>query len=143
MAKSRMVKQLAVVRLRGRTGLAGDVEATLRLLNIHRVNHCAVVDETPTVSGMLRKAKDYITWGTVKEETIKILIEKRGEVVTATDTKKAKKFVNANGKSYKPYFRLSPAKGGLGRKGIKSSFAKSGALGNRGEKINDLIMRML
>jgi hypothetical protein len=53
------------------------------------------------------------------------------------------KTVGFNGKEYKRYFRLSPAKGGLGRRGIKAAFAKSGALGNRGEKINDLIRRMV
>ena len=43
----------------------------------------------------------------------------------------------------KPHYTLSPPRGGFGRKGVKTAFGKSGALGNRKEKINDLIMRML
>lgn len=119
-------KQLAVIRLRGRTGIRDDVEATLAHLNLHRINNCVIVEESPVILGMLRKAKDYITWGQIDAEVLKALEEKRGEEG-----------------SHKPVFRLSPARGGLGRRGIKAAFAKSGALGNRGEKINDLIKKML
>jgi large subunit ribosomal protein L30 len=40
-------------------------------------------------------------------------------------------------------FRLSPPRGGFERKGIKTPFTMGGALGNRKEKINDLIKRMI
>ena len=135
--------RLAVIRLRGRTGLNYSVAVTLDLLNIQRVNHCTIVPGTPEVFGMVKKAKDYITWGPIDDDTLKALVEKRGELVAASDTKSGKKSFAFNGKSYKPYFRLSPAKGGLGRRGIKASFTKSGALGDRKEKINDLIKKML
>lgn len=139
-SKSGTGKQLAVVRLRGRTGLNYGVAVTLDLLNIRRVNHCTIVQDTPEVVGMLKKAKDYITWGAIDAETLKALVEKRGEEVKAATTAPVFAF---NGKNYKPYFRLSPAKSGLGRRGIKASFTNSGALGDRKEKINDLIQKML
>ena len=135
-------KRLAVIRLRGRTGIRADVEATLTHLNLQRINNCVIVDESPVILGMLRKAKDYITWGQIDAETLRLLVEKRGEAATDND-KSNGKTAGFNGKIYKRYFRLSPPKGGLGRRGIKAAFAKSGALGNRGEKINDLIKRMI
>ena len=132
-------KQIAVIRLRGRTGLRADVSATLDMLNIRRVNHCAIVPDSPGVVGMLKKAKDYITWGHIDADTLKLLLEKRGEAAA-----NRKRSVSLNGKDYKPYFRLSPAKGGLGKRGIKASFAGgSGALGYRKEKINELLKKMI
>jgi large subunit ribosomal protein L30 len=44
-------------------------------------------------------------------------------------------------KDVKPLFRLSPPKKGY--EGIKRGFGAGGALGYRGEKINDLISRMI
>lgn len=133
-------RQIAVIRLRGRTGLQGDVAATLHMLNIRRVNHCAIVPDSPEFVGMIKKAKDYITWGRIDADTLKLLLEKRGEAASAS----AKNFVVMNGKNYKPCFRLNPAKGGLGKRGIKASFAGgSGALGDRKEKINELLRKMV
>ncbi len=132
-------KQIAVIRLRGRTGLQGDVAATLDMLNIQRVNHCAIVPDSPNVVGMLRKAKDYITWGHIDADTLKLLLEKRSEAASPN----SRNFVVMDGKNYKPYFRLSPAKGGLGKRGIKASFTNSGSLGDRKEKINELLRKMI
>ena len=53
------------------------------------------------------------------------------------------KFVDVDGKKIKKIFRLNSPKRGYGRKGTKVSFKNSGALGYRGDKINDLIMRMI
>ena len=39
--------------------------------------------------------------------------------------------------------RLHPPRKGHKRKGIKTPFTNGGALGSRGEKINELIMRMI
>jgi len=118
-----MVK-IAIVRLRGRTGLQRGVADTLALLNLHRINNCVVLESSPETVGMIRKAKDYITWGAIDDSTLKLLIEKRGR-----DGKKT--------------FRLDPPKGGLGSRGIKAAFSKSGALGDRKEKINDLLKNMM
>ena len=134
-----MEKQIAVVRLRGTTGLAGDVAQTLNMMNLRHINNCVIVTQTPTIIGMIKKAKDYITWGIVDEAMVQMLVEKRGEAATAFD----KNPLTYNGKKYKPRFRLSPARGGLGSRGIKAPFSKSGALGNRKEKIADLLNAML
>ncbi len=121
-----MEKQIAIIRLRGRTGLKFDIANTLRLLRLERINTCLVVNETPQLLGMLRKSKDYITWGYIADDVLKELIQKR--------RKKGEERL---------FFRLNPAKGGLGSRGIKASFSNSGALGDRKEKINDLLRKMM
>ena len=115
--------KLAVVRIRGLTGVRKPVQDTLEMLSLYKRNCCAVFDPAPSTLGMLKKAKDFITWGEISEETLKKLSEKQ------------------EGK--KKFFRLNSPKKGYGRKGIKIPFSKGGALGYRGAGINDLILRML
>ena len=141
-------KRLAAIRVRGLTGIRNKVEDTLKMLRLYKKNYCCVLSNNPVYVGMLKKAKDYITWGELNEENFKMLIEKRGEEFKGreTDSKgkiKYNDFVVVNGKKIKKYFRLSPPRKGFGRKGIKHSFRQGGALGYRGEAINDLIKRMV
>lgn len=140
-------KKVVVVLVRGLIDLSKDVKDTLAMLKLFRKNHAVVVDNTPTVRGMIVKVKDNVTWGEIDEETLKELVEKRGLPFLARKTDFKKKYnyatFNFNGKDYKPYFRLSPPRKGFGRKGIKMPFSVGGGLGYRGAKINDLIKRML
>ena len=124
-------KKIAAVLVRGLIGMNNDIRDTLHMLRLRRKNVCVVVEGTSSNLGMISKAKDYITWGEIDDGTLKLLIEKRSER-NPDDPKRTK-----------PYFRLNPPRKGFGRKGIKISFKKGGALGHRGEKINDLIRRML
>jgi len=139
-------KRLAVIRIRGITGIKKDIKDTLKMLCLYHNNYCVVVNDS--LLGMIKKAKDYVTWGEIDDETYKLLVEKRGEEFKGreTDTKKKinyKKFIIVNNKKYKKYFRLSPPRGGFERKGIKVPFTIGGALGYRKEKINDLIKKMV
>lgn len=122
---------IAAVRVRGETGIRHDIKDTLRMLKLYKKNFCSIIENTPSNQGMLDKVKDYITYGNIDEATLKELIEKRAEK-NPRDPKKTK-----------GYFRLNSPRKGYGRKGTKVSFSKSGALGDRGSKINDLIKRML
>jgi len=110
----------AVVRVRGGIDVKKEIKDTLTMLRLKRINHCVVVPKTPVFDGMIRKAKDYITWGEVDKK----LLEK----------------LKAKDKSEKPVFRLNPPKKGY--ESTKCAFPK-GSLGYRGEKINDLIERMI
>jgi large subunit ribosomal protein L30 len=69
----------AVVQLRGEVDMSGDVEDTLSMLNIHAVNHCALVPETVTYRGMVTKVNDYVAYGEPSAETLALVIERRGE----------------------------------------------------------------
>ena len=151
----------AAIRVRGRVNVNPDIKDTMRFLRLNQVNHCVLVPDTPQYAGMLKKVKDYITWGEVSPTTVRELITKRGRLtggnpVTPTYIKKESGFkdVNALTKAIckggtelrklpgmKPLFRLSPPRKGY--EGIKRSFVEGGALGYRGKKINDLIGRMI
>lgn len=122
-----MTKKYAAILLRSRINVDRNIMDTLNSLNLLNKHVCVLVAEAN--EGMLRSAKDFITYGEIDAETEKLLLEKRG-------------VKTADGK-LKGFFRLHPPVGGYERKGIKTSFANGGALGYRGDKINDLIKRML
>ncbi|MBS3176137.1 uL30 family ribosomal protein [Candidatus Woesearchaeota archaeon] len=113
--------------------LRSDFEDTLRMLNMSRKFMCVVLDATPSVLGMVRKVKDYVTWGEVTPEVVITLQQKRGEKIKDREGKEV----------LKPFFRLHPPRGGFERKGMKVHFRQHGALGYRGTQINDLIKRMI
>ncbi len=123
--------KLAVIRVRGPVRVKKEINHTIELLGLYRKNFCVLVDKKDI--GMIKKIKDYVTYGEIDKETEDMLVEKRGE---KTKDKEGKDVM-------KKFFRLSPPRKGFGRKGIKFSFSKSGALGYRAGKINDLIKRML
>ncbi len=119
----------AVIRLRGQVRIKKPVIDTLAMLNIKQRNHCSLQKMTPVSEGMIKKVKDYVTWGEINKETKKLLLEKK------TETREDGEIKNC--------FRLSPPRGGFERKGTKKAFTQGGALGYRGQKINDLIKKMI
>ena len=151
---------LAVIRVRGRTGIRKEIEDTLQMLRLKRINHCVLVPETPEYLGMLKKAKDFITWGRINKETLVKLLKKRLRMLgdrkvdeeslkEITDFESFEDFADAlmkgkvklkDFKKLKPIFRLNPPRHGY--KAIRLPYPK-GDLGDRGEKINELIKRML
>ena len=134
-------KKIAAVRIRGNVTLGSDVKETLNVMRLYRKNYCSVYEDSPTIRGMMNKAKDHITYGEVNEEIFQELLNKRGEEYKGrSDTKKC---FTLNNKKIKPYFRLHPPIKGFERKGIKVPYSLGGALGYRGEKISELIKRML
>jgi large subunit ribosomal protein L30 len=121
----------AVIRVRGLVRLNGKINDTMKMMHLHRKNYCSLIDKKNL--GMIKKTKDYVTYGEIDKETEALLIKEKQE-----------KGMDKEGKEViKPFFRLCPPRKGFGRKGIKIAFSKSGALGYRGAKINDLIKRML
>jgi len=146
--KSEPKGKLALILVRGLVKVNCKVKDTLAMLHLKRKNNCVVIDNNPVNRGMINKIKDYITWGEISEDTYQKLVESRGEEYKGRETDSKKKYtvyktVEVKGKKYKLYFRLNPPKKGFGRKGIKMPFKLGGGLGNRGDKINDLILRML
>lgn len=140
--------KIAVIRIKGLTGVRHDISNTLKKLSLYKRNCCVVVPKTAAYIGMIKKTKDYVTWGDIDESTYNILIEKRAKVYSdrVTDRKgkiKYNKFMDVNGKKIKKVFRLNSPKKGYGRKGVKVPFSNGGALGYRGDKIKDLIVRMI
>jgi large subunit ribosomal protein L30 len=128
-----MSDKIAVVRIRGNCKLDQDVIDTLKMLNLPKQNYCTVVANSPGFLGMIKKAKDFITWGEIDEDTLKLLQQKRQEKVKDHEGKETPR----------KYFRLSPPRKGFERKGIKVQYTVGGALGYRGKEINELIKRMI
>ena len=142
------IEKAAVVRIRGLTGVKHDIDITLNKLRLYKKNYCVVVPRNASYMGMIKRAKDYITWGDIDEDTYKELIDKRKqEFKERASDKNGKiqytKFIEVDGSRIKKFFRLNSPRKGYGRKGIKVSFVNGGALGYRGKDINDLIKRML
>ena len=98
------------------------------MLRLRKKNSCVVLDSSVTASGMLIKAKDFITYG---------VIDKKFE----EELEKSKlKRVKADKRTV--YF-LHPPRGGFEKKGIKQPYNKGGALGDRKDKMHELIKRMM
>lgn len=150
----------AVIRIRGRTGIKKNLEDTLDLLNLTRISHATVIPETPSYKGMLQKAKDYITWGEISEETYKKLLQERGRlpgnkrvtdeyVKENTDYNSVEELAVAlfneettlKESGLKPIFRLNPPRKGY--KSTKKPVHEGGDLGYRSDKINELLERMI
>jgi large subunit ribosomal protein L30 len=154
------VPKLAVVRVRGGVDARGEVIDTLRMLGLTRVNHCVLLDDTPSIRGMLQKAKDYVTWGEIDAETLELLLRKRGltegnrrltdEMVKSASgipsiSELARAVVEGKAdlrsiKFIKRIFRLHPPRKGY--KSVKRPYRDLGDLGYRGSAINELLKRM-
>ena len=153
-------KCLVVVRIRGVSDIRGDIQDTLKMLNLNRNCNATIIDDRPSYQGMLKKAQSYITWGEPTKETVIRLLKERGRTTgnkKLTDEHAQKlgyknleelaeaiyslKVQLKDLKDVKPVFRLHPPKKGY--KGtVKKSWQAGGAAGYRGEAINDLIKRM-
>ncbi|MCS7107006.1 MAG: 50S ribosomal protein L30 [Acidilobaceae archaeon] len=154
----------AIIRLRGTADISPEVEDTLSLLRLRRRFAASLYwSELPGLEGMLKVIAPWATWGEVEEKVLAELIARRGRLVG--DKKITDEWVRQNlglrgieelaqklvagelhyhkleEKGVKPFFRLTPPKGGF-KKSIKK-MGKDGELGYRGEKINELLMRMM
>jgi large subunit ribosomal protein L30 len=69
----------ALVQIRGDVNMDTDIHDTLKMLNIHHVNHCTLVPDTETYNGMVSKVNDFVAFGEPSQETVELLIEQRGE----------------------------------------------------------------
>ncbi len=153
-------KLIFVVRIRGGVDVPKKVEDDMVMLRLEHNNYATLLRESPSYIGMLRKAKDYITWGEPDAATLKLLLEKRGrlagdakindesikelgyeslEKLTQAVYSGEQEFSQLNG--VKPFFRMHPPKKGFKRT-VKRPYRDRGELGPRGEAINELIKRM-
>jgi len=154
-------KCICVVRVRGTISASRDVRETLKMLRLTRNNYAVLIDNRPSFIGMLKAAQNFITWGEASKEIVHMLITKKGRLVgnkklteeyaqTAgfkSLTELAEAIFNCRVEYLKlpnvqPVFKLHPPTKGFKGK-IKKSYGAGGELGYRGEKINELIKRMV
>ncbi len=156
------MNKIAIVRIRGDLNVRKDNKDTLKMLKLFNKNYCVVVDNNPNYVGMIKKIKDYVTWGEINMDTFELLLKHRGrlagkqkiteeylkEKIKCSMNEFVKEFFE-NKKSFKDipglkrFFRLTPPLKGFERGGIKKPFSLGGALGYRKDNINDLIKRMI
>jgi len=155
-------KLILVIRVRGAPSMNYKIADTLKMLRLHKPNHCTILFGTPSVLGMLNKVKDYIAYGDVDESILVKLLQKRAKLkgqkpLTEEHIRNKTKYSNykdlakalINGEiqlkdiyNLKPVFRLHPPKGGY-RKSIKVPFNAGGTLGYVGKYINFLVSKMI
>jgi large subunit ribosomal protein L30 len=130
------------------------------MLRVDRNNFSTLLDDRPEYTGMLQKAKDYVTWGEATAETVSLLLDKRGrmdgdhpidsEALKALGYSSIDELASAliNGEAelhkiegMKPFFRLHPPRKGF-KRSVKRPYGSKGELGYRGESINELAKRM-
>ncbi|UCE11879.1 MAG: 50S ribosomal protein L30 [Candidatus Thorarchaeota archaeon] len=153
---------ILAIRVRGQVRVRPQIEDTLDKLLLVRLHHARVLRMTPSLQGMITKAKDYITWGEIDEETATILLTKRGRlpgnrrltddyIKSNSSFKSIKSFAKAlaageastsDVEGLKPIFRLTPpSKGFKGKRNLPVGMG--GITGYRGSEINGLAVRMV
>jgi large subunit ribosomal protein L30 len=148
-----------VIRIRGLVNIPSWAERTLESLNLRKKFNATLITENHQTLGMLRKVKDIVAWKSVDESIIKDLLETRGrkkgfhalnQSSLPSTYKNIDDLANAIHKNniglsdiedLKPWFSLSPPKGGFKRK-IKTQYNQKGVLGENNELI-DLVRRMI
>lgn len=132
---------MAAVRVR-RGQPAKSVRDTLKLLNLTGLNSCILC--TPEDKGMLRTAKDYLTYGQINTEQLSRLLASSDKDGADDPDQKAKELVDGDlelKNSLKGPYRLSPPSKGY--KDSRRPYRRGGSLGHRGQEINHLLKRMV
>ena len=151
----------ALVQLRGEVNVNRDIRDTLEMLNLGRINHATLVPETPAYEGMIAKVNDYVARGTPNQETVELLLERRGRpaddgdgiddewVADHTDYDSISALAAAlldeettlQDAGLSPTLRLHPPRGG--HEGLKNSTVDGGQLGPHStEEIDALLEEM-
>ncbi len=152
----------AVVQLRGEVNRKQKVQDTLEMLNIHSVNHCALIPERDTYKGMITKVHDYVAYGEPSTDVLATVLAKRAEPLEGRQSDVDEAWLAENTEyddfealaealvaeettlreqGLSPTLRLHPPRGG--HEGIKQPTADGGQLGKHTtEQINDLLTAM-
>ncbi|HEX2615094.1 MAG TPA: 50S ribosomal protein L30 [Nitrososphaera sp.] len=148
-----------VVRIKGTVNIPQWARMTLDGLNLDRRFRATIVPESDEYLGMLRRVKEEVAWTKADAGIVKELLEKRGrktgyKPLGKSDLPKEYKSMDelasaiAENKismskleGIKPWFALSPPKGGFKRK-TKTQYAQQGVLGDDSELV-EIVKRML
>lgn len=150
-----------MVKVRGTISAQREVRETLQLLRLTRTNNAVLIDNRPSYIGMLYRVQNYVTWGEVSKETVALMLKERGrlaggkkltdESVEKLGFKSIDSLADAIASckaeyqklpNVQPVFKLRPPSKGFKGK-TKKSFTAGGEAGYRGERITDIIKRMV
>jgi large subunit ribosomal protein L30 len=151
----------AVVQLRGEVDMDGSTQDTREMLNLHRVNHCALVPDSDAYRGMITKVNDYTAYGEPSQDVLETVLRKRAEpeegdadvddewIADNTDYDDVSDLASAllddettlREEGLAPVLRLHPPRGG--HDGIKHPTKEGGQLGKHDtEQIDSLLKAM-
>jgi large subunit ribosomal protein L30 len=149
-----------VVNLHGKINSSAPVRKALQELKVERKFTATVVPDDASTAGMLGLCKEYVAWSAVDSELLTELLEKRGmasesrrlsgEALAKLGFKKhrdlAEKLLKENArlssiKGIRPFFRLSPPKGGF-KSSMRRQYTEKGVLG-KNPKLPEIVRRML
>ncbi|RWS26896.1 ribosomal protein-like protein [Leptotrombidium deliense] len=157
-----------VMRIRGINGLSPKPRKVLQLLRLRQINNGTFVKLNKATINMLRIAEPYIAWGYPNLKTVRELVYKRGygringQRVALSDNAVIEQrlgklgiicmedliheiftvgpnFKKANNFLY--HFKLNNPKGGWRKK--TTHYVEGGDFGNREDKINELLRKMI
>ena len=106
---------LAVIRIKGKTGIRKEMADTLKMLGLKNRNTLAILPRSDSIIGMIKKVESMVTWGELSEELLEEFKDKKTT-------------------------RLKPPKTGFKSTRI---FYPKGDLGYRGKEINKLLKKMM
>jgi len=137
---------ILVIRISGHVEMRKDFEETLFRMRLRKKYSAVLLKETKDSQPLLQAVRNFVAFGKVDPKTMEELISKRGKSldnkIKKIDSKKIAEIIEKDGiekAGIKPFFRLHPP-----RKGIDSkSHYPKGVLGDNGDKINELVRRML
>lgn len=138
---------IVVIRISGKVKINKEIEETLFRMSLRRKYASILINEKDKIKiGMLKKVRNYVSYGEINKGMLTRLIENRGKRKDKKEIKNPDKISIEleKGKTLqelelKPFFRLHPPRKGL--KNSKLTYPR-GILGNNKE-INKLIERML
>ncbi len=154
-----MSNLMLVIRLRGSAGSPWYIEETLYNLRLKRVFNAMIYPDSSSLRGMLMKVQPYVTWGEVSENTLSHILLRlkpngkpvqealKGIGLDSIDSLKAsllegKLKFNELDNQFKLPITLHPPRGGF-KGSIKKPYKDEGEFGYRGQKINELVMKMV
>ena len=138
---------IIVIRISGVVEVPREIQEALFRLRLRRKYAAVLLNPSNENLKLLKKIRNFVAYGDIDEETLRLLFEKRGKTIntkTKIDIDKIIEQINKKSISslgLKPFFRLHPP-----RNGIDSKFhfpIRKGVLGDNKEKINQLVRRML
>jgi large subunit ribosomal protein L30 len=157
------VKKLAsilAINLHGLINTPGPMRTTLIELGIGKRFAATVVRDDATTIGALKLCKDYLAWCAVDDALLSSLLENRGRVSSSKrldasalkqlgfkdHSELASKMLKegwtlSSVKGLKPFFGLSPPRGGF-KRSSRRQFGEGGVLGEN-PKLPDIVKRMI
>ncbi len=155
-----MAKAFLVVRMKGTVNTPYWARTTLDLLHLDKRFRATIIPAKDNTKGMLDKIKHYVSWQEIDVPTTKELLEKKArkegyKKLTPEDIAKlgfkstddlAQSLAEVTAtlsklKTVKPWFALSPPRGGFKRK-TKKMYGEGGILGNHKELLAQVRIMM-